>query len=105
MDVRIDSGMDTAMISVLRQLPRNRRIMSAVRQAAIMASRITPFTAARTNNDWSAIGSIFNAGGSVAAIRGISSRTFLTISSVDADPVFMTTNSTPRWPSRRTMLV
>ena len=26
-DVRIESGMETAMISVLRQLPRNSRIM------------------------------------------------------------------------------
>ena len=28
----MDSGIDTAMISVLRQLPRNSRIISAVRQ-------------------------------------------------------------------------
>ena len=41
-DVRIDSGIETAMISVLRQLPRNSRIISAVRQAAISASRTTP---------------------------------------------------------------
>ena len=30
-EVRIDSGIDTAMISVLRQLPRNSRIIIAVR--------------------------------------------------------------------------
>jgi hypothetical protein len=40
--------METAMISVLRQLPKNRRIISAVRQAAMIPSRITPCTAART---------------------------------------------------------
>ena len=40
--MRIDSGIDTAMISVLRQLPRNTRIISAVRHAAISASRSTP---------------------------------------------------------------
>jgi hypothetical protein len=45
MDVRIDSGMETAMISVLRQLPRNSRIMAPVRQAAIIASRTTPLMA------------------------------------------------------------
>ena len=30
-EVRIDSGMETAMMSVLRQLPRKSRIISAVR--------------------------------------------------------------------------
>ena len=29
MEVRIESGIETAMISVLRQLPRNSRIMTA----------------------------------------------------------------------------
>jgi len=51
MDVRIDKGIETAMISVLRQLPRNSRIMIAVRQAAMIASRTTPDTAERTNSD------------------------------------------------------
>ena len=32
----MDSGIDMAMIRVLRQLPRNSRIISAVRHAAIM---------------------------------------------------------------------
>ena len=41
-EARIDSGIETAMISVLRQLPRNSRIISAVRQAAMTASRSTP---------------------------------------------------------------
>src|SRR2546430_2805177 len=36
------SGIEVAMMSVLRQLPRKSRIISAVRQAAISASRITP---------------------------------------------------------------
>ena len=51
MEARIDSGMETAMMSVLRQLPRNSRIMSAVSAAAITASRTTPEMAARTNSD------------------------------------------------------
>ena len=50
-EVRIESGMEMAMISVLRQLPRNSRIITAVRQAAMMASRTTPLTAARTKMD------------------------------------------------------
>ena len=38
---------------VLFQLPRKSRIMMAVRQAAIIASRSTPWMAARTKRDWS----------------------------------------------------
>ena len=59
-EVRIESGIETAMISVLRQLPRKIRIISPVRQAAMMASRTTPLTAARTKIDWSASGWIFS---------------------------------------------
>ena len=51
------------MISVLRQLPRKIRIISAVRQAAIIASRTTPLIEARTNTDWSASGLISSSGG------------------------------------------
>ena len=50
-ETRMDSGMETAMISVLRQLARKIRIIKPVRQAAITASRITPPTAARTKID------------------------------------------------------
>ncbi|QIN65450.1 hypothetical protein SBC1_54950 (plasmid) [Caballeronia sp. SBC1] len=45
------SGMDDAMISVERQLPRNNRIMSEVSAAAMMPSRATPLTAPFTNTD------------------------------------------------------
>ena len=51
METRMDSGMETAMMSVLRQLPRKTRIMRPVRQAAMMASRTTPLMAARTKMD------------------------------------------------------
>jgi len=50
-EVNTASGIDTAMMSVARQLPRNNRIISAVRQAAISASRATPTTADLTNTD------------------------------------------------------
>jgi hypothetical protein len=45
-ELRIDSGIDMAMIMVLRQLPRKSRIIIAVRAAAMIASRIKPVTAA-----------------------------------------------------------
>ena len=38
----MESGIDRQTMSVLRQLPRNSRIMSAVSSAAIIASRTTP---------------------------------------------------------------
>ena len=50
-EARIDSGMEMAMISVLRQLPRNSRIMRAVSRAAMTASRTTPEMAPRTKID------------------------------------------------------
>ena len=50
-ELRIESGMETAMISVLRQLPKKEQDHEAVRQAAMIASRITPLIAARTNSD------------------------------------------------------
>ena len=73
-EARIDSGMEMAMISVLRQLPRNSRIMSAVSAAAITASRTTPAIAARTKIDWSPTRSILKSGrqlrrGSAAGAR------------------------------------
>ena len=48
---RIESGMETAMMIVERQLPRKIRIIVAVRQAAMMASRTTPLMALRTKID------------------------------------------------------
>ena len=49
-EVRMESGIDRQTMSVLRQLPRNSRIIIAVRKAAISASRTTPDTDARTNS-------------------------------------------------------
>jgi len=51
MEVRIARGMEVAMITVLRQLPRKERIMKAVRHAAISVSRTTPLIALRTKMD------------------------------------------------------
>ena len=50
-EVRIESGIEIAMISVLRQLPMKSQIIRAVRTAAISASRSTEPIAARTKTD------------------------------------------------------
>ena len=73
-EVRIESGMETAMISVLRQLPRKSRIIKPVRPAAMTASRTTPLMAARTKIDWSPSGSIFSSGGSGRRRRAAAGR-------------------------------
>ena len=49
-EARIESGIEMVMMSVLRQLPRNKSIMSAVSAAAITASRTTPEMAAAHEN-------------------------------------------------------
>ena len=48
---RIASGIEIAMITVERQLPRNSRIIRLVSTAAIAPSLTTPSTAAFTNSD------------------------------------------------------
>ena len=102
---RIDSGMVSAMISVLLQLPRNSSTISAVRPAATSASTTTPITAALTNTDWSNSVVTLMSGGRICVARGSSARRFATMSSVDAPPFLRTDSSTPRSPSWRTTLV
>ncbi len=50
-EARMESGIEIHTINVLRQLPRNSRIIMPVRAAAINASRTTPVTDARTKID------------------------------------------------------
>ena len=59
-----ESGIETAMITVERQLPRNSRIITLVKSAAMMPSWATPVMAPRTNSDWSAMKPILSASGS-----------------------------------------
>ena len=87
-ELRIERGIDTAMISVLRQLPRKTRIMNAVRHAAISASRSTPLIDASTKSDWSASGLMPSSGGICASMRGSARLTLLMMSSVEALPTF-----------------
>ena len=48
---RIESGIETTTTSVLRQLPKNTSIISAVSPPATAPSRITPRMAERTKTD------------------------------------------------------
>ena len=50
-ETKIESGIETRTMSVLRQLPRKSSSMRAVSPAAMLASLTTPITAARTNTD------------------------------------------------------
>ena len=94
-----ESGIDTAMITVERQLPRNSRIITLVNSAAITPSLATPVIAPRTNSDWSAMKPILSASGSAS----LTSITFCLmpamISSVEIEPAFSTIISTERLPS------
>ena len=105
MEVRIASGIEVAMISVLRQLPRKIRIIKAVRQAAIRASRTTPLIAPRTKMDWSASGCIFSCAGTVVAIWGSMDLMPAITVNVEASPAFWMVSRTERWPFTRTILV
>ena len=104
-EVRIESGIEVITTSVLRQLPRNSKIMTAVRSAAIAPSVSTPAIAARTKSDWSNSSLISIPGGAAARIVGKSSFSCLTIVSVEAPPFLMTVSSAERRPSWRTMFV
>ena len=95
-DERIDSGIEIAMITVFRQLPRKIRIISAVRHAAMTASRMTPSIEARTKSDWSASGLISSPSGMLVIARGRMSLIFWMMSSVDAVPTFMIITSAER---------
>jgi len=60
-DARIESGIDTAMMQVLRQFPRNSRIIAAVRQAAISALALRHRRSRPSrNSDWSNSGRILH---------------------------------------------
>ncbi len=87
---RMASGIDVAMMSVLRQLPRKSRIMRAVRHAAIIASRTTPEIEERTKIDWSASSCMSSDAGSDGLIDASSAFTSFTTVRLDAFPFFST---------------
>ena len=104
--MRIDSGIEVATISVLRQEPRNRRIIRAVSPAAIAPSLSTPSTAARTNTDWSnsELHLQLRRELGLDARAGPRARRSTTLR-VEAPSPLRMVMSTARRPSRRTMLV
>ena len=102
---RIDSGIDTATITVERQLPRNNNIMILVSTAAMAPSNATPLIAARTNKDWSLIGTTWRLAGKAGLISASFDRMPATMASVEVMPFFSTVITTERVPSTCTMLV
>ena len=100
-----DSGIETATIRVLRQLPRNSRIIAAVRQAAISPSTSSPSMAASTKLDWSTRIFTSSPSGADARMVGSSARTRSATSMVEASPVFITDSTTERRPFSRARLV
>ncbi len=103
-EARIDSGIEITTIRVLRQEPRNSRIISPVSAAAITPSLITPVMAARMNTDWSKSGVELSSLGIVSVSPGSRLRMPSTMSSVEP-PLLSIGWSTPRLPSTWTMLV
>ncbi len=67
------SGIEVLTTSMLRQLPRKNSTINDTSPAAINASRSTPFTAARTNTDWSKSTLSSMPSGAAALIDGSSS--------------------------------
>ena len=86
MDARMDSGIEMAMTTVCRQLPKKSRIIAAVRSAAMPASTMTPLIDALTKIDWSKSALIFNSGGREVRSCGRRWRIVSTMLSVDATP-------------------
>ncbi len=99
------SGIEAAMITVERQLPRNSRIIRLVRAAASAPSRTTPETDAFTNSDWSFSGTMLTSAGSRAWIRGRAALTPSTTAMVEVPPFLRMVIRTERLPSTCTTLV
>ena len=101
----MDSGIDTAMMMVERQLPKNKKIIKLVSAAAIIPSMATALIAARTNMDWSLIGMTVSASGKDGLIALSFSSTPSTMASVEVLPFFSTDINTERLPLTWTILV
>src|ERR1700722_13553213 len=98
-------GIDTVIMSVERQEPRNTKIMKPVKAAAVKPSRTTAVTEALTKPDWSPTYFKVTPEGKAARITGRRSFTPEMISKVDAEPIFSTDIRTPLRPSSCTTLV
>ena len=101
----IDSGIEARMMSVNRQLPRNNKIMSAVRPAAIAPPMTTLLSAAFTNNDWSKMALMVTPAGMTFRMSSNASRTPSITASVETPPVLRIVMSAPGVPLTDTELV
>ena len=99
MPATIESGMEIIMMNASRQLPRNNRIISAVRPGGHRAAHYDAVKCARTNIDWSKSGLIVAARGMSCSISGNAALTPLTTASVETSPVLRMVMSAPGLPS------
>ena len=104
-EVKIDRGIEIAIMAVVRQFPRKSSSMTAVRPAAIRASWTTPEMAAFTKTDWSASSFTSTPSGSSANSVGSFFLMSATTSSVEALPFLSAERINPRSPFWRTTLV
>ena len=88
MPAQMESGMESETITVLRQSPRNSRIISETRIEEMIASRTTLVTAARTNTDWSKSSLSSMPLGAAAWISGSMARVASTTARVEASACF-----------------
>ena len=95
----IDKGMDTAMMSVDRQLPKKSKIIKLVKAAAISPSTATPLIAALTKIDWSLIALTVKLSGKLGFIDSSFAFTPSTMAKVELLPFFKTDIKTERPPS------
>jgi hypothetical protein len=93
------------MISVRRQFPRNSKIISAVRPAAIKPPISTLLSEALTNTDWSKIALMSTPAGISRLMSGSASRTPSITARVETPPVLRTVIRAPGRPSTLTALV
>ena len=101
-DVSTESGIEMAMISVLRHEPRKSRIINAVNVAAMTPSLTTPLTAAVTKSDWSPNCFICTSSVSVFLTLAMAALTPAATLSVDALPFLRMVSKVLRTPSWRT---
>ncbi len=97
------SGIDTSTTRVARQEPRNSRIISPVRPAAMTPSSATSLIASDTNTDWSNSETMWMSLGAAAMMPGSIDFTVLTMSSVEVEPFFSTGSNRPFLPLTCTM--
>jgi hypothetical protein len=80
----IAHGIDVITTIVLRQLPRNSRIISDTSADAMTASCVTLLIAARTNFDWSKSSEMSSPSGASRRMSSSSARTESTTARLDA---------------------